>query len=124
MIIKEEENKNIIIIKYKINKNEKKIKIFNIDFVNNNKDKCKIIYNNNEYELTEYFNINNNDNILEIKLTNINNITNAYAMFYECSSLISLPDISKWNTINVTNMDGMFDGCSSLKNKPNFKLFN
>ena len=36
------------------------------------------------------------------------------SMFAECSSLSSLPDISKWNTNNVTNMDYMFDGCSNI----------
>ena len=39
-------------------------------------------------------------------------------MFYECKSLNSLPDISKWNTSNVTNMYSMFYNCSSLKSLP------
>ena len=30
-----------------------------------------------------------------------NKITNMSGMFYECNSLISLPDISKWNTSNI-----------------------
>ena len=37
----------------------------------------------------------------------INNATNMIHMFSECSSLLSLPDISKWNTNNVTNMSRM-----------------
>ena len=41
-----------------------------------------------------------------------------YSMFYDCSSLQSLPDISKWNTENVTNMSCMFDSCSSLQSLP------
>ena len=32
------------------------------------------------------------------------NVTDMSYMFYECSSLIYLPDISKWNTNNVTDM--------------------
>ena len=40
------------------------------------------------------------------------------AVFYECSSLISLPDISKWKTNNVNDMTGMFDECSSLISLP------
>ena len=37
-------------------------------------------------------------------------------MFYGCSSLSNLPDISKWNTKNVKYMNDMFNGCSkSLK---------
>ena len=39
-------------------------------------------------------------------------------MFYGCSSLVSLPDLSKWNTANVTNMNSMFSDCSSLKSFP------
>jgi len=31
-----------------------------------------------------------------------------------CSSLASLPDISKWNTNNLTNMNAMLQECSSL----------
>ena len=35
-------------------------------------------------------------------------------MFYGCSSLSSLPDISKWNTNNVTYMFFMFSECHNL----------
>ena len=40
-------------------------------------------------------------------------------MFYECESLISLPDISKWNTSNVNKMEGIFRRCKSLISLPN-----
>ena len=39
-------------------------------------------------------------------------------MFANCSSLSSLPDISKWNTTNVKDMDEMFGYCSSLISFP------
>ena len=32
-------------------------------------------------------------------------------MFYDCESLSSLPDISKWKTNNVINMSGIFNEC-------------
>jgi len=48
-----------IIIRYKINKDEKEINIFGRDFINNNKDKCKIIYNEKEYEIKEKWKIEN-----------------------------------------------------------------
>ena len=35
-------------------------------------------------------------------------------MFYGCSSLSLLHDISKWNTSNATNMNGMIFWCKSL----------
>ena len=41
-------------------------------------------------------------------------------MFEECSSLLSLPDISKWNINNVTDMSEMFNRCSSLSSAFNF----
>ena len=46
------------------------------------------------------------------------------SMFYNCSSLISLPDISKWNTNNVKNMSWMFYGCSSLSSLPDISKWN
>jgi len=87
--------------------------------VKNNKTICKMIINDKEYEIAEkYYITNYNNNILEIKLKVIDNVTNMSYMFNECSSLISLPDISKWNTNNVTNMSHIFYGCSSLLSLP------
>ena len=70
-------NKNInndeILLKYNIVKHKEKIKIFDSDFINNNKDKCKFIYKEKEYELQEYLYIKNrNDKELEIRLNGIN----------------------------------------------------
>ena len=111
------EFKESITIKYKINKDDKQIKLFDIDFIENNLDNCKIIYDNQILDLREYIDIDKNksNDILEIKLLGVENITNAYCMFYECKSLIELPDLDKWNTINITNIQSMFFGCSSLE---------
>ena len=134
---KNEENKDIykknnndeITIIYKINKEDTKIKLFGEGFIKNNKDKCKYIYEDKEYELEEYFKLSNyNKDKLEIKLKGINNITNIITnirdMFYECSSLSSLPDIFNWNTSNVTNMSFMFSNCYSLSSIPDFSKWN
>ena len=45
-------------------------------------------------------------------------------MFRQCSSLSSLPDISKWNTNNVENMSRMFFYCSSLSSLPDLSKGN
>ena len=45
-------------------------------------------------------------------------IFNLSGMFYNCKSLMSLPDISKWNTNNINNMSGMFCNCESLISLP------
>ena len=72
------------------------MKIFGSEFVKNNKNNCKILYENQEYELQEYFNITNNLNPkLEIKLKGINNIKNMSCLFHECNSLSTLTNLSK-----------------------------
>ena len=45
-------------------------------------------------------------------------------MFEKCSSLTSLPDISKWNTNNVINMSSIFCKCSSLSSLPDISKWN
>ena len=41
------------------------------------------------------------------------------SIFSGCSSLISLPDISKWKTSDINNINNMFSYCSSLISLPN-----
>ena len=104
---------------------ENKIKLFDKNFINNNKDNCYLIINNEKTELKEYLEINNNKlKQIEIKLYETKPITNMYSMFNSCSSLRSLPDISKWNTENVTNMSCMFGHCSSLQSLPDISKWN
>ena len=128
------ENIDEIIIRYKRDNNEysNEIKIFGSKFVENNKNICKIIINGNEYELCEKININKNqlkNNIFEIKLKGIKNVTDMSYMFgdgifFGCESLSSLPDIDKWNTQKVTNMSYMFYDCKSLSSLPDISKWN
>ena len=109
---------------YDIN-DENKIKIFGSKFVANNKNICKMIIDNKGYEITDHYNIKSkNDKKLKIKLKGINNVTDISYMFFGCSSLSSLPDISKWNSNNVNNMSYMFDRCSSLSSLPDISKWN
>ena len=142
-----------IIIQYK-NIKGALIKLFGDKFVENNKNLCIIIINDVENELCSHFNLENiklNNDILEIKLKGIKNITNVSYMFHECKNLFSLPnihkwntykikdmsfmfyecplltfisDISKWNTINVNDLSYMFYNCSSLNNLPDITKWN
>ena len=122
----ENEDLSYINIIYDINNEEgDEIYIFGYNFVKNNKNKCKMIIDNIEYEITNKYNIKNYKyNRLNIKLKGINKISNMSFMFSKCSSLSSLPDISKWNTNNVTNMSDMFNCCSSLKALPDISIWN
>ena len=104
---------------YDIKRDDKYIQIFGDDFVRNNRDKCKMIIDNKEIEITEKYYVNkNNNNKLNIILKGINNITDMSNMFSRCSSLSSLLDISKWNTNNVKYMSEMFYECSLLSSLP------
>ena len=37
-----------------------------------------------------------------------------FSLFYKCSSLIEIPDISNWKTDEITDMNSLFGQCSSL----------
>ena len=52
------------------------------------------------------------------------NVINLNKIFFGCSSLLSLPDISKWNTNKFPQMIGMFKGCSSLSSLPDISKWN
>ena len=104
------------------------IKIFNELFVNNNKEYCRIIYDNIEYNLTPYFNIGN-----EIPTDNVEIIfdfkymptkINISYMFHGCSSILLLPDISQIDTSNITDMQYLFCDCQSLIELPNISKWN
>ena len=106
---------NIISIKYKINPNDTKVRLFGETFVKNNKKICNIIYKKDKYELLEFFDlISSSHNILEIKLVGIKKVRNMRGIFEGCISLYSLPDISEWKTGNVIDMSFMFYGCRNL----------
>jgi len=107
---------NYFEILYKINQNEKEVKIFGDEFVKNNQNNnCKIEYEGEEFELQDKLKIKDFDkNYIQIKLKNIKNITNMKNMFSGCSSLTHLLGLSMINTSRVTNMYGMFHKCSSL----------
>ena len=109
---------DLIIAKYKIN--EKIIKIFGSSFVKKNKNNCKIIYEEKEFELKDKFEIDNNFNkdILEIKLKGISKISDISDLFSDCTSLISLSGISNIDMSKYTNIQGIFNGCLSLLSLP------
>ena len=45
-------------------------------------------------------------------------------MFYNCSSLSIINDISKYDTKNVTDMNGIFYNCYSLSSLPDISKWN
>ena len=121
-------NNDEIIIQYKINNSifnnifGSDIKIFGQTFVDNNKEKCKIITDEKEEELKSIIKskdiIRKDNNILNIKLKGINNITDISFMFEGCNSLLYIFGIKNWNTSKVNNMSHMFADCKENKYLP------
>ena len=78
---------------YNINekdKEDKKVKIFGTNFVENNNDKCIIIYKDRIFPLKEYFDIRDvekGDNKIEILLLELKDIFDRSSMFEHCESL-------------------------------------
>ena len=122
-IIINEQNNSVITVN---DNDEKFYKFYGHNEYNeyiNNTSSIQKGYKNNSFSFEQSYsvnwNINDTNKLVNFKkLNTIINITTMYSMFYECSSLISLPDISKWNTNNVTNMGHMFSNCSKLSSLP------
>ena len=107
-------------IKYKID-NPKEIRLFGDKFVENNKNKCKIIIDKNEEKLIAWWEIDKtykNEEFLEITLNGLTKVTNMSHIFNGCSTLISFDDISNLDMKNVTDISFMFYGCSSIEAMP------
>ena len=111
-------DKDILVIKYNIDKSQDKIDIFGSRFVENNSNNFTLILKNREYELKNKIILKDyNKDILEINLKiNNNNFTDISYMFYNCLCLSDSTDFSNWNVSHVQNMSYMFANCKSIKN--------
>ena len=114
---------NQMSIIYEIHKNMDKIRLFGNSFVKNNKNNCYLLIDGKQNELVAQLNLNDNQkskNTLEIKLIEIKNksINNIDYMFFNCTFLKSLPDISNWFLKNTTSIYAMFYNCISLLSLP------
>ena len=84
--------------------NDSEIKLFGSLFVKKNKYKCKIIYDEKEYDLIEYIKFYNNYNpnyAFKIQLRINYNITDLSYMFMNCEELLSVRDNSFDNSSNI-----------------------
>ena len=93
-------------------------KIFGADFVKENKNECKIIYNTKEYELKEYIedidkNYEHNKSIKIILIINVN-ITKLNSMLYDCKYFISIKFISKLENNNINPLSSQGEGISKI----------
>ena len=77
------------------------------------------IIKDNQLNLTAiFYNCISLKTLPDLSCWNQYNIIGITRAFQNCSSLISLPDISNWNINNVIYMDKVFYNCSSLLSLP------
>ena len=124
--IKEKEFENTGIFEYKIDKKKNKIRIFGKNFVIKNKSYCKIIIDNKQKDLTEFYKYTKNikDETINIKIIMNQKVTSLDCMFYECTELISISEVSEWDTSEITDMSAMFSGCEKLISLPDISKWN
>ena len=126
-----------------------KTRIFGENFVKRNKNKFKIVYNNKEYALKEFFEeIDKNykpGETIKFKLRIFNNILNLSEMFFNCDDLLAMKDDSKVNKeqvkakskyglsiskkeekkpFKIIDINRMFYGCESLISIPDISDWN
>jgi surface protein len=97
-------NNDKYLLYYSMEQVEDKIKIFGSIFVKNNRNKCKIIFNNKKYELQEELDINDLDiDVFSIIIVGVNNISDFSYMFHECDNLIKI------EILNDDDIDDILD---------------
>ena len=92
-----------------------------LSYLNNNLIFLKENYSNFK---GMFYNCKSLISLPDISKWNTNNVIDISEMFYNCSSLESLPDISKWNTNNVIDMSSLFFNCNLLKSLPDISKWN
>ena len=87
----------------------------NIRSIDNNIENDFFKWNTKISSMNEIFsNCSSLLSIPDISGWDTSNIFDLSKIFYNCASLSSIPDISNWNTDKVIDMNGMFFNCSSL----------
>ena len=71
-----------------------------------------------------FFNCNSLSSLPDLSKWNTDNVTKIDYIFYKCESLSSLPNIAKWITNNMTYMSDMFYNCQSLSSFPDLSKWN
>ena len=91
----------ILVLEIVFMPNSKSKKIFGKYFVENNKEKCKLIYNGEEKELEEYYQEFDNKDLIKFKLKFNNNTVDMSYMFDGCENIKSINFEGNTNEIDI-----------------------
>ena len=109
-------------------KTDEKTRIFGENFLKRNINKCKLIYNNKEHQIKEFFEeIDKNykpKETIKFKLRIFHNILNLSEMFLNCNNLLSIIDNTKVNEEQVISKSKYGLSLSKTKEKVSFKIIN
>ena len=95
------------------NDSDNEVRIFGKEFVDNNKENCKIFYKDKFIELTEFLKFDKKgENI--ITLIEEKTIKNYCNMFDSCNNLVTMKSCKNWNMSNAENLNYMFRNCEKL----------
>jgi len=98
-----------------INNLNGKTKLFGEKFVEYNKDNAFIITDKGKnIELVESYNFGNKSEKISIKLIIIKERIDMSFMFYNCTNLKYLSNISKWTKTKIINTYYLFYNCENL----------
>ena len=107
--------------------NDFQLNVFDdLDETINSENELEKILNNSDFSLPcskiNETDKNSQNSTLKSIYNNLNlNLKNQYhldKMFYNCTSLIELPNIYKWNYNNIRSLEALFYNCTSLKSLP------
>ena len=71
-----------------------------------------------------FYNCSSLSSLPDISKWNIKNVIKLFLMFSRCISLISMPDISKWKAQNLKEMNCLFSDCNLLLYFPDVSNWN
>ena len=98
---------------------------FNLEETAPNKEELINNFKRSLYNISELFTgCSSLKSIPDISKWNITKVRDLHYLFSGCSSLQFLPDISIWDTENVIDIFGLFYGCNSLTVLPDISKWN
>ena len=82
----------------------------------NNKSKFLLLIKNKFIKISEYYTLEEStgDEFLDIRLIEINYITDLSCMFDNCDSLYSIEDFAEFKMSRINNLGYLFNNCISF----------